>query len=237
MQWNPWHGCKKISPGCMHCYVYRRDDSVGRDASQITKNASFDLPIQKNRKGAYKVPSGETLYTCFTSDFLLEEADMWRREAWDMIRQRPDVRFLFITKRIDRFLSALPADWGTGWEHVAVGCTCENQDRADYRLPIFLSLPIAHRFIICEPILEAIDLTAYLDPKKIDQVVVGGESGIDARLCRYEWILSLHDQCEKTGTPFHFKQTGARFEKDGKVYRIERKHQASQARKANLDLL
>lgn len=237
MQWNPWHGCKKISPGCMHCYVYRRDGSVGRDASQITKNASFDLPIKKNRNGAYKVPPGETLYTCFTSDFLLEEADGWRREAWEMIRQRSDVRFLFITKRIDRFLSALPADWGAGWAHVAVGCTCETQDRADYRLPIFLSLPIAHRFIICEPILEAIDLTAYLDPNKIDQVVVGGESGLDARLCRYEWILNLRDQCKKTGTPFHFKQTGAHFEKDGKVYRIARKHQASQAGKAHLDLL
>ena len=35
--WNPWHGCKKLSPGCANCYVYRRDDSIGKDASIVTK--------------------------------------------------------------------------------------------------------------------------------------------------------------------------------------------------------
>lgn len=236
MQWNPWHGCRKISPGCQNCYVYRRDTSVGRDASQVSRNAAFDLPVRRARGGGYKVPAGETLYTCFTSDFFLEQADPWRPQAWEMIRQRPDVHFLMITKRIDRFLAGLPTDWGRGWAHVTVGCTCENQDRADARLPVFLNMPIVHRIIVCEPLLEAIDLSTYLNKARFEQVVAGGESGMQARLCRFEWVLALHAQCAKTDTPFYFKQTGARFEKDGKLYRIARRDQFDQARKAGLNL-
>ena len=53
--WNPWHGCRKISPGCLNCYVYRRDAEFGKDASVIAKTASFDLPVRRNRKGEYKL--------------------------------------------------------------------------------------------------------------------------------------------------------------------------------------
>lgn len=48
--WNPWHGCTKISPGCYHCYVYRRDSEFGKDASLVTKTKAFDLPIKKTAK-------------------------------------------------------------------------------------------------------------------------------------------------------------------------------------------
>ena len=70
--WNLWHGCRRISPGCAHCYVYRRDESIGKDASQVYKTKSFYLPVMRDRTGAYKIPSGETVYTCFSSDFFLE---------------------------------------------------------------------------------------------------------------------------------------------------------------------
>ena len=39
--WNPWHGCKKYSEGCLNCYVYRRDASVGRDASIVARTTAF----------------------------------------------------------------------------------------------------------------------------------------------------------------------------------------------------
>ncbi len=61
--WNPWHGCHKISEGCQHCYVYRMDAEYGRDSSQVDRTGEFTLPIQKNRKGEYKIPSGEMVYT------------------------------------------------------------------------------------------------------------------------------------------------------------------------------
>ena len=47
--WNPWHGCRKYSEGCLHCYVYRRDESVGKDASVVAKTASFSDAVKKDR--------------------------------------------------------------------------------------------------------------------------------------------------------------------------------------------
>ena len=174
------------------------------------------------------------IFTCFTSDFLLEDADIWRQECWDMIRQRSDCWFYFFTKRIDRLKKCLPPDWGEGYENVLIGCTVENQDRADYRLPIFLSLPIKHRSIIAAPLLEHIDLSPYLD-ESIEQVSASGESGIYARPCNYDWIIDIRRQCVERNIPFSFHQTGAHFIKDGKMYNIERKYQISQARKAGID--
>ena len=235
--WNLWHGCRKISEGCENCYVYRTDSKYERDASVVKKTLNFNLPLKLNRQKQYKIPAGDTVYTCFTSDFLLEEADEWRSEAWRMMKQRSDLNFMFITKRIDRLAANLPDDWGDGYDNVTIGCTCENQARAEYRLPVFLSLPIKHRVIICEPILEEINLSPYLGMgDKIEKVVAGGESGMNARVCNYDWILKIREQCRLNNVEFWFKQTGYRFVKDGKLYLIERKFQHSQARKAGIDL-
>ncbi len=233
--WNPWHGCHKISPGCANCYVYRHDAKYEKDSSVVTKNADFDLPIRRDRHGNYKLQPGELVYTCFTSDFLLDDADEWRKEAWAMIRERSDLQFLFITKRIHRFHVSLPEDWGDGYDHVAICCTVENQDRADYRLPLYLQAPIRHKNLVCEPLLGPIDLSPYLTPA-IESVTVGGESGNEARLCRYEWVLAIREQCRQRGIPFHFKQTGALFEKDGRTFRVPRQYQHAQAKKAGIDL-
>ena len=153
--WNPWHGCHKLSEGCRHCYVYRSDSKYGKDSSVVTKTEKFDLPLQQKKNKTYKIPSGNLVYTCFTSDFLVEDADEWRQEAWAMIRERQDLHFLFITKRIDRLHKCLPPDWGNGYDHVTICCTMENQDRVDYRLPIYKAAPIKHKIIICEPLLSA----------------------------------------------------------------------------------
>ena len=233
-QWNPWHGCRKISAGCQNCYVYRMDAKYEKDASAITKTAAFNLPLKKSRDGKYKLAAGETVYTCFTSDFFLQEADAWRIDAWRMMQYRSDLHFFIITKRIDRFEVNLPQDWGDGYANVTICSTCETQERADYRLPIFLSLPIRHKAIICEPLLERIDLSPWLI-HSIESVIAGGESGNDARICDYGWVYDIYIQCVEKKVPFHFKQTGARFVKDGRLFNIKRQDQHSQAAKAGID--
>ena len=235
--WNPWHGCTKISPGCKYCYVYRQDEMYGSTvaSSLCRKTGAFDLPLKRRRDGSYKIPPGKIVFTCFTSDFLLEDADPWRAECWRMMRQRSDCWFYFFTKRIHRLADCLPPDWGEGYENVLIGCTVENQERADFRLPIFLELPIRHRSIIASPLLEGLDLRPYLDPDRIEELATGGESGVQARPCRYEWILSLREQCVEKGIAFRFHQTGAHFYKDGKYYRVPRRAQLAQAAKAGID--
>ena len=237
--WNPWHGCIKYSEGCQNCYVYRIDELAGRQSNKIHRNADFDMPVKRTRGGDYKVRSGDTVYTCLSSDFFVEEADIWRREAWSIIAARPDVNFVIITKRILRFYEQLPEDWGSGYDNVTIACTCESQRRADERLPFFLELPIKHRMIICEPLLERVALFPYLEAGKVESVTVGGESGdFDvARPLDYDWVLGIRDDCIMTGTSFNFKQTGSNFIKNGKLYQIERKHQHIQARKAKINML
>lgn len=236
--WNPWHGCTKISPGCRHCYVYRQDEMYGaeRSSSVVRRTGGFDLPLRRKRDGSWKIPPHSLVYTCFTSDFLLADADAWRAEAWEMIRRRSDCRFFFFTKRIDRFMEAAPDDWGGGWEHVIVGCTVENRAMAAFRLPIFGSLPIRHKVIVAAPLLEPLDLRPWLDDT-IEEVSVGGESGAGARALDYEWVLDIRRQCMEREVPFRFHQTGACLLKDGKRYRIRRPFQISQARKAAIDYL
>ena len=234
--WNPWHGCHKISEGCRNCYMYRRDAEFGKDSSVVTKTSSFDLPLRCDRNGAYRLSGEGTVFTCMTSDFFVSEADGWRAEAWEMIRRRSDLHFEIITKRPDRFYVSLPSDWGSGYENVTLSVTCEDQLNADRRLPIALSLPLRHLEVITEPMLGRVDISKYLASGRIEQVTCGGESGSGARVCDYGWVLFLRSQCEQYRTRFYFKQTGALFRKDGRLYRIPRRIQHSQALKAGINL-
>lgn len=237
--WNPWHGCTKVSPGCKYCYVYRNDARYGAEtaSSVCRKNADFDLPLRRGWDGSYKIPSGGTVMTSFTSDFLLADADDWRADCFRMMRIRSDLHFVFFTKRIERLSAFLPDDWGAGYDNVTIGCTCEDQIRADIRLPLFLTLPIRHRWIVAEPLLTPLSLLPYLTAADapIAQVTVGGESGEQARLCDYDWVLSIREQCVSAGVPFSYHQTGARLRKDGREFRIARRLQQTQAKKAGLD--
>ena len=48
--WNLWHGCTRVSTGCKHCYMFRRDEEVGKDPTHVYKTKSFDVPIEKYKK-------------------------------------------------------------------------------------------------------------------------------------------------------------------------------------------
>ena len=236
MMWILCHGCHKLSAGCKHCYVYRGDARREVDSSVVVRTKNFDLPLRKKRNGEFKIPPGTFVYTCFTSDFFVEDADKWRAEAWEMIRCRSDLHFMMITKRIDRFSDCLPDDWGDGYDNVTICCTVENQACADYRLPIYRRAPIKHKIIICEPLLERIDLSTYAVGEWIEQIVAGGESGYEARPCDFEWVMDLRRICVENKVDFWFKQTGSKFVKDGKTYNVKRQFQHSQARKAGINI-
>lgn len=231
--WNPWRGCHKCSEGCRHCYIHKGDARRGVDTEQIVKTKGFDVPVQVRRDGTYRMKGGQMVYLCFSTDFLLEDADPWRGECWEMIRRRPDLRFLFLTKRIHRFLQCIPSDWDQGYDNVTVGCTVENQVCADARLSLFAQLPIKHRNIICQPLIGPMELERYLGG--VELVVVGGESDRNARPLDYNWVLSVREQCIRQGVRFTFRQCGTHFIKDGKKYTLPVKELGSQAKKANIN--
>ena len=202
--------------------MYFLDGLRDKDGSEIYRTkAGFRYPLSKDRQGNYKVKSGEMIRVCMTSDFFLDAADAWRPEAWDIIRRRPDVKFFLLTKRPQRVREHLPQDWGDGWENVMFNVSCENQRRADERIPILLELPFRHKGIMCAPYIGPVSIEKYLKENQIEQVLCDGENYGGARPCHYEWVKALRDECVRYNVTFVFCGTGRRFVKDGRLYKIE----------------
>ncbi|CAM5403236.1 hypothetical protein AFEL58S_02069 [Afipia felis] len=103
--------------------------------------------------------------------------------------------------------------------NVWLGVSCEDQQRADERIPDLLATPAAIRFVSAEPLLGPIDVGQLQDGlpnnawltwlDELDWVIVGGESGPGARPIHPDWVRGLRDQCTGVGVPFFFKQWGA----------------------------
>ena len=231
--WSPWRGCHKYSTGCMHCYIHKGDSKRNIDTNEIVKLKDFDKPIQKLKNGNYKMKAG-LCYVCFSTDFLIEEADKWRNDCWQMMKKREDVTFLFLTKRIERLASCLPDDWGDGYSNVVIFCTIEDQQTANIRLPIFTSLPIKHRCITAQPLIENIDIEQYLD--NIELVVVGGESDFNARTLDYSWVLNIRNQCIKKNCDFEFRQAGTHFFDNNQMYYLKTRDLTKIAREKEINI-
>lgn len=229
VMWNPWHGCHKCSEGCLRCYMYERDYQIGVDPTRVRQTKTgFRLPVQKVRvkdgrrhekyELEYKIPSGSLIMTCMTSDFFIEEADVWRTEAWNFIHERKDCLFSIITKRPERILQCLPDNWLDGWNNVIINVTVENESRAYERIPILLDLPVKHMGVVIAPMLEQMDIRPYLSSGLIEMVSVGGESYLGynglARELDIKWVRDIKEQCEYYEVPFYFHQTGTRFKLD-----------------------
>ena len=230
--WNPWRCCHKCSDGCLDCYIHKGDAKRGINTDEIVKTKDFSTPVEKKKNGEYKMKSG-LVYLCFSTDFFIEEADSWRNECWQMIKERQDCKFLFLTKRIDRFMGCIPDDWGDGYDNVVICCTIENQKNADYKLDIFKDLPIKHKQITAQPLISDLDIEKYLDG--IECVIVGGESDIYARPLNYDWVLHIREQCVNQNVSFEFRQCGTHFVKDAKMYKLQTKDLMKQAKLAGID--
>jgi protein gp37 len=202
--WNPWQGCIKLSAGCKNCYMYRDKRRYGQTPEIVVRSkTTFSAPMQ------WREP--RVIFTCSWSDWFIPQADNWRQEAWEIIRQTPQHTYQILTKRPERILSSLPEDWGTGWENVWLGVSVENQECIE-RIRILKDTPAFIRFISAEPLLEHIllgDLTG------IDWVISGGESGPKSRPMNIDWVRNIRDECLKAETAFFHKQHGGRKKIDG----------------------
>jgi protein gp37 len=213
--WNPWQGCHKVSPGCDNCYMYRDKKRSGQDPTLIQRSSlkTFNSPLQWTEPAR--------VFVCSLSDFFIEEADLWRDEAWEIIRKTPYLTYQILTKRPKNIEERLPEDWGSGWPNVWLGVTAENQEMADKRIQILLTIPSVIRFVSVEPMLGLIDFSILSRPfdfhkspfgwnewlwKRINWVIGGGESGTNARSINPDWARSLRDQCKDARVPFFMKQ-------------------------------
>lgn len=200
--WNPWHGCRKVSPGCANCYMFTEKRKYGQDPEDIVKSKTkFRDPLK------WKEPS--LVFTCSWSDWFIEEADDWRQEAYEVIIQTSHT-YQILTKRIDRLVrdwSLIPTElhndprlwWGVSVENRKHGLPRIDALRA--------ALPqTENTFLSIEPLLEN------LGPINLDGigwVIVGGESGFKRRELDIAALESVVNQCAQRGVPCFVKQDSA----------------------------
>lgn len=155
------------------------------------------------------------IFTCSWSDFFIKEADPWRNDAWEVIRNTPEHQWQILTKRIERVPKCLPEDWGEGFPNVWLGVSVENQDYVD-RIEELAKIPAKIRFISFEPLLGPIDLRPLAEAGIMERIhwgILGGESGNDTgkyryRPCEIEWMEDLADQLKTHGIKVFVKQLG-----------------------------
>ena len=159
-----------------------------------------------------------------------EVPQAWRDDLFRLISETPNLDWLLLTKRIGNAIDMIgdallqeprlkagecrAASWP--WPNVWLGATICNQEEADRDIPKLLAVPAAKRFLSIEPLLGPVKLTfesradgmlVDLMPP-LDWIIVGGESGPNARPMHPDWVRSLRDQCQVAGVPFLFKQWG-----------------------------
>lgn len=203
---NPWWGCNKVSTECTHCYI---DQIMRRSGHQPfrgpIRTRDWSKPPKWNRAAA-EAGTRLRIFTCSMSDFFHPRADRWRTEAWDLIRECPNLDWLILTKRPELIRDRLPADWGDGWRNVWLGVTCGVRDSL-HRVEALRELPAAIRFISAEPLIEQIDFRPYLDGR-IHWIITGCERAHKdrRRLMDIAWVRDIDRQCREAGIAHFFKQ-------------------------------
>lgn len=201
--WNPVTGCTKISPGCAHCYAERmakRLVAMGqeryRNGFEVTLQPDVvDLPLHWKRPRMIFVNSMSDL---FHKDVPAE----FIADCFTVMKRASQHTFQVLTKRPERaaeLASSLP--WS---KNVWMGTTVENADYV-HRIRSLAQIPAAVRFLSLEPLLGPLPR---LPLKGIHWVIVGGESGPNARAMEPSWVLQIRNQCVARDVPFFFKQWG-----------------------------
>jgi protein gp37 len=203
MTWNPVTGCTKVSPGCKHCYaetMAKRLVAMGSpryaDAFRVRLQRDLlDLPRR------WKIP--RTVFVNSMSDLFHPEVPFeFIRSVFTTMRECPQHQFQVLTKRADRLVELAPTlEWSP---NIWMGVSVENQ-RYAFRSRLLSSVPACIRFLSVEPLLGPI---CELPLQGIHWVIVGGESGRNARPMRREWVADVFRQCRQAGIAFFFKQWG-----------------------------
>ena len=206
--WNPVTGCTKISAGCRHCYAERmaiRLQAMGQPAYA----SGFEIALHPEKlRQPLERRKPTTIFVNSMSDLFHEEIpEEFILSLFDTMREAHWHRFQILTKRAWR-LEEL--DNAIEWpDNVWMGVTVEREGYTA-RIDHLRRTGARVKFLSCEPLLGPLP---ELNLDGIDWVIVGGESGPDARPMYPEWVRDLRDKCIHAGVPFFFKQSGGRNKK------------------------
>ncbi len=234
---NPWWGCRQVSPACRFCYAKAWDKRYGGEHWGATTgrrtfgDKHWAAPLKWNRDATRT--GGQVRVFCASMADVFEDHPALpepRARLWRLIEDTPALTWILLTKRPENAAGMVP--WGDRWPgNVWLGCSAETQRFADQRLPHLVASGAAVKFVSAAPLLGEVNLTPWLpvptgefctdhfswlcgtgqgacQRERLAWVITEGESGPKARPSHPVWFLSLRNQCEGTGVAFHHKQWG-----------------------------
>uniref|UniRef100_A0A6M3IYR3 Phage protein Gp37/Gp68 n=1 Tax=viral metagenome TaxID=1070528 RepID=A0A6M3IYR3_9ZZZZ len=222
--WNIVTGCTPISDGCTHCYAKRIAETMLRGRYGYPVDDPFRVTFHPEKlKDSLSWKKPQTVFVCSMGDLFHENVPFWMiNSIFETMITHPQHKYLILTKRPQRlyeWADSTNAHLELIHPHIWLGVSCENQQRANERIPILLQIPAAVRFVSIEPCLGDINLNlcheCQADPdqchehNKLDWVILGGETGPGARSMHPNWVRSIRDQCVTANVPFFFKSWGA----------------------------
>ena len=201
--WNPITGCSKKSTGCLHCYAEIMSRRLKAMGQKKYKNG-FDVTLHPTcLKEPLSWKGSHNIFVCSMSDIFHEDVPFdFVDKMFEVIKKTPQHRYQILTKRAERMneyfsTRQIPSN-------VWLGVTVEAKSTIP-RIDCLRNQKVSVKFLSCEPLVE--DL-GKIDLSGIDWVIVGGESGIQARPMKEEWVLNIKEQVETQGAAFFFKQWG-----------------------------
>ncbi|SCE95813.1 protein gp37 [Micromonospora viridifaciens] len=217
--WNPTTGCDRVSRGCDNCYALtlaKRLKAMGqpryqRDGDPRTSGPGFGLTLHPDSLTlplTWRRP--RLVFVNSMSDLFHAQVPVeFVRQVFEAIAATPQHTYQVLTKRARRLRRLAPSlTWPS---NLWVGVSVEDVNAVD-RIDDLRNVPAALRFLSCEPLLGPL---SDLNLDGIGWVIVGGESGTNARPLHPAWVVDLRDQCTRAGVPFFFKQWGGRTPKAG----------------------
>lgn len=244
---NFWLGCshktyitedgkKAIDPACMHCYAqgtmehrFHRVEWGDDNPRDRTSEENWKKPYRWNRK-AEKLGFRLAVFTESLADLFDSHApETWFLDAWQVIRETPNLEWLILTKRIE-----VVQDWiyrkykllnpGETLPYIRFGTTIGHRALYEERASQLHQL---HQigwstFLSCEPLLSPLEFDFNRYP--CDWVIVGGESdqpNKPARPCHLEHMELAVEQCIAANIPSFVKQAGDNPFYQGKPFSLQ----------------
>ena len=215
--WNPVTGCTRVSPGCDNCYMYAlypRLRGMGVPGYETAPDKiqllpeRLDAPLHWGKPRHVFVNSMSDLFhPHIPYEFITEVFDVMneatqRGHVFQILTKRPGRAVAWWNKNQARYDDQWP-------EGVWIGTSVESQKYAP-RITVLARLPASVRFVSAEPLLEAVDLSKWLERGDLQWVIAGGESGHSARPMELDWARDLRDQSRQAGVAFFLKQLGGK---------------------------
>ena len=203
MTWNPVTGCTKVSQGCKHCYAERMAKRLTAMGAERYRNG-FSVTLHPD---LVDIPRGwrlpRVVFVNSMSDLFHDDIPLaYIQRVFATMRDCPRHTFQVLTKRSERLAELAPhLPWP---ENVWMGVSVEDA-RVLHRVADLQSVQAKVRFLSLEPLIGPLES---LPLDGIHWVIVGGESGPQARPMRKEWVKDILRQCRTAKVPFFFKQWG-----------------------------